>query len=68
MMNEKAPTKQDHIRYYLVVATANPQDYFNGDDPMELIITLPISSEIDGSAIEKLVAGGYTVIVREAEQ
>ena len=52
---------------YQLIATHNPQDFFEDKEPDELVQAMIATDETIQSDIKTLIQGGYKVIVLERE-
>lgn len=52
---------------YQLIATHNPQDFFEDKEPDELVQVITATDETIQNDIKTLIQGGYKVIVLERE-
>ena len=62
-MREDLSYRKDISMTYSVVFTHNPQDFFEGIEPDDLIVVREVTNEELESEIVPMVDGGYKAIV-----
>ena len=61
------PRKDLFFMIYQIIATHNPQDFFNGNEPEDLLEYYEATNENLTEIVSKCIKGGYVVIIYPKE-
>lgn len=60
-------SRKEFFMVYQIIATHNPQDFFEGIEPEDLPEHYEVTGENSTEIVSKCVNGGYTVIIYKKE-